>query len=76
MYNYNYSAYFHIILEVISCLQMKLNISFPATCCSFTDVNDEHKCPTFWGKHMDIEVAADALGEWEGYVGQISGGYN
>lgn len=55
---------------------MKLNISFPATCCSFTDVNDEHKCPTFWGKHMDIEGAVDALGEWEGYVGQISGGYN
>ena len=61
-------------MEAISCLQMKLNISFPATGCTFTDVNDEHKCPTFWGKHIDIEVAADALGEWEGYVGQISGG--
>ncbi|VFV43041.1 isoform cra_b, partial [Lynx pardinus] len=43
---------------------MKMNISFPATRCQkLTEVDDEHKLPTFYEKCMTTEVAADALGE-------------
>ncbi|VFV43207.1 ribosomal protein s6-like, partial [Lynx pardinus] len=41
---------------------MKLNTSFPATCCQkLIEVVDECKPHTFYEKRMATEVAADAL---------------
>ncbi|XP_037675946.1 40S ribosomal protein S6-like [Choloepus didactylus] len=57
---------------------MKLDISFPGTCCQkLTEVDDERKLRTFNEKCMATEVAADTLGEeWKGYVVPIGGGNN
>lgn len=49
---------------------MKLHVFFWATSGQkLTEVDDEHKHPTFYGKFMSTEVAIDALSEeWKDYV--------
>merc|ERR1712137_1139794 len=57
-------------------VQMKLNISYPATGCQKVfEVDDEQKIKHFYDKRMAQEVPADHLGdEWKGYVFRVTGG--
>ncbi|XP_036062021.1 40S ribosomal protein S6-like [Onychomys torridus] len=61
--------------QVVGCVKMKLNISFPVTGCQkFVEVDEEQKISMFCEKHLATEVAADSLGkEWKGYVVRING---
>lgn len=54
-------------LGVVGCVRMELNASFPATCQTFMEVDDECKLCTFHEKGM--ATGDDALGIVEGLHG-------